>query len=85
MCSHFTAIFLNMQGIAFAEMKQSQISTLLQSIYKTKQKQNLNPEFWTLKSTQIYTYIDVCVDLQEKYTKPCMCIPSENQQMPDSP
>lgn len=34
-----------MQGIAFAEIKQSQISTLPQSIYKAKQNQNLNPEF----------------------------------------
>lgn len=75
MCSHFRAFFfLNMQGIALAETRQSQISTLLQSVYKAKQNQNLNPEFWTVKSRQIHSYINVCVDFQEKYTKPCMYI-----------
>lgn len=87
MCSHFTAIFSEICKELFLQKQNKEIYIIAKS-YKAKQKKKRT---WIQHSEllqadkQIYTYIHVCVDLQQKYTKPHMYIHSENQQMPDSP
>jgi len=51
-----------MQRISFAERKQSKKSTLLQRVYKVKQKKNVDPAFWnpTSRQTDIYTHTCLC-------------------------